>query len=54
MLDVAKPTKEKIVDVGIEKGAEFLTTEKIQSVIQETLKAEGGARLKTYVETCVH
>jgi len=54
MLDVAKPTKEKIIDVGIEKGAESLTPERIQSVIQQTLKAEGGARLKTYVETCVH
>jgi Fe-S oxidoreductase len=53
MLDVANATQEKILDVGIEQGAADLTPERIQAVIRQTLASEGGARLKTYVDTCV-
>jgi Fe-S oxidoreductase len=54
MLDIARKTQEQIYDAGIAKGAERLTPEKIQRVIQDMLAGEAGARLKTYVETCVH
>ena len=43
----------QIHDEGIEKGAEKLTPEKIQQVYQKMMDAEAGARLKTYVESCV-
>lgn len=51
-----KETKEEpqIIDVGIEQGIAKLTGDKIEAVLNKMLKAEGGARLKTYVETCVH
>ena len=45
---------EKIVDEGVDKGIARLTPEKIEQVINKVLKTETGARLKTYVETCVH
>jgi len=43
-----------IHDKGLEKGIEKLTTDKIASVINRILKTEAGARLETYVATCVH
>jgi Fe-S oxidoreductase len=46
--------KKKILDEGIEKGAEKLTVDKIQKVIQNVLKNETGARFKAYIDTCVH
>lgn len=47
-------TNREIVDEGIEKGAEKLTKEKIEKVINKVLKGDTGARLKAYVDTCVH
>jgi len=41
-------------DDGIERGAARLTPQRIEQVIQRVLKNETGARLKTYVDTCVH
>ncbi len=46
----AKPTR----DPGIEKGAAGLTEDRIQAVINRVLAKETGARLKAYVDTCVH
>jgi Fe-S oxidoreductase len=46
--------KVKVYDIGIDKGAEKLTPEKIEQVINRVIDAETGARLKAYVETCVH
>ena len=43
-----------IPDEGIDKGAERLTPEQITRVIGALLDEEGGARLKVYMETCVH
>jgi Fe-S oxidoreductase len=43
-----------IPDKGIDKGAARLTTDRITRVICRHLEEEGGARLKVYVETCVH
>mgnify|MGYP006274516849 FL=1 len=44
----------KIKDEGIIKGVEQLSPDKIERVIRQVLKNETGARLKTYVDTCVH
>jgi Fe-S oxidoreductase len=43
-----------IVDEGIEKGVARLTEERIREVIRDVLKAEGGARLRVYMDTCAH
>ncbi len=43
-----------ILDAGIEKGVEKLTEEKIAEVINRVIKSETGARLKAYVDTCIH
>ena len=45
---------DRVLDQGIETGAEHLTEDHIEKVISKILKEETGARLKTYVETCVH
>ncbi len=50
----AGAAKEQIIDNGIEDGAANLSQEKVQRVVQKMLTAEGGARLKTYIETCAH
>lgn len=44
----------RILDEGIERGVANLTEDHIEEVINQILKEETGARLKTYVETCVH
>jgi Fe-S oxidoreductase len=49
------PTTEAAsIDKGIDEGAAKLTPEKIEKVVNQVLTAETGARLKTYVDTCVH
>ena len=45
---------EGIYDVGIEKGAGRLTPEKIRAVFDTLIETEGGARLRAYVNACVH
>ncbi len=45
---------EKTVDQGLEVGAARLTEDKIEKVINSVLKGETGARLKAYVDTCIH
>ena len=54
MGEPATQEKHEIFDDGLEKGAEKLTEDKIQKVINSVLKTEGGARLKAYVNTCIH
>lgn len=49
----AKP-EETIMDEGIEKGAALLTDERIEKTIRRVIDGEGGARIKVYVDTCVH
>ncbi len=44
----------KFEDKGLEIGAERLTEDKIEKTINSVLKGETGARLKTYVDTCIH
>jgi Fe-S oxidoreductase len=48
------PTIKIIVDEGLDKGAARLTPERIEQVITEVLQSETGARLRVYVDTCVH
>jgi len=54
MSEPAETNKRKIIDKGIEAGAAELTPEKIQETVRKILASEGGARLKTYIETCAH
>ncbi len=51
---MAEPAENRIIDEGLEKGAEKLTPDKIETVINQVLSSETGARLKAYVDTCVH
>ncbi len=44
----------KFEDKGLEIGAERLTEDKIEKTINSVLKGETGARLKAYVDTCIH
>jgi len=44
----------RVLDEGVERGAAALTVDRIEEVINRLLKTETGARLRTYVETCVH
>ena len=50
----AFPEREPVKDIGIDEPAKDLTPEKIQKVVQKVLTQETAARLKVYVETCVH
>ena len=46
--------KDKMLDEGLERGVANLTEERIQKVIQRVIGGETGARLKAYVDTCIH
>ncbi len=54
MAVAAEKIEKKIVDEGLEIGAQNLTQDRIEKVIKQVLKGESGARLKAYVETCIH
>ncbi len=53
MNDATAVETKQIYDKGIEEGAARLTPQKIHQTYQQMMDAEAGARLKTYVETCV-
>jgi Fe-S oxidoreductase len=44
----------EIYDKGLVKGMERLTPERIESVINQMLKKEAGARFRMYMKTCMH
>jgi Fe-S oxidoreductase len=44
----------QVEDKGLEIGAARLTEDKIEKTINSVLKGETGARLKAYVDTCIH
>jgi Fe-S oxidoreductase len=46
--------KDKMLDEGLERGLANLTEEKIEKTIQRVINNETGARLKAYIDTCVH
>lgn len=54
MAEPAKKVEKKIIDEGLEIGANNLTPERIEKVINRVLKGESGARLRAYVDTCIH
>ncbi|MDQ1331480.1 MAG: hypothetical protein QG578_1748, partial [Thermodesulfobacteriota bacterium] len=54
MAEQGVKTTKQITDEGLVTGASKLTPEKIEQVINSVLKSETGARLKTYVDICVH
>ena len=54
MAETAEKTKAATIDKGIEQGAEKLTPEQIEKVVKQVIEEETGARLRTYVDTCVH
>ncbi|MGD9210771.1 MAG: (Fe-S)-binding protein [Desulfobacteraceae bacterium] len=47
-------TAKEILDQGLEIGAAKLSMDQIENVILSVLKNETGARLKAYVDTCIH
>ena len=44
----------QVVDLGLDESIKRLTPERIEQVIQRVLKEEASARLKVYLQTCVH
>ncbi len=54
MAEAVPKEEKKQVDEGLERGIQGLTTERIEQVIHRVIDAETGARLKAYVDTCVH
>jgi len=54
MGEPAKSEEKIISDVGLDVGISKLTDDRIEKVINSVIKNETGARLKTYVETCIH
>jgi len=46
--------RRKIEDVGLDEGVARLTPDRIAEVVNEVLDKETGAKLKAYVQTCVH
>ncbi|MFO7665954.1 MAG: (Fe-S)-binding protein [Desulfobacterales bacterium] len=54
MAEPAVNNTKQITDEGLVKGASKLTPEKIEQVINSVINNETGARLKTYVDICVH
>jgi Fe-S oxidoreductase len=50
----AKSETAKALDQGLAVGVSRLTPEKIEKTIRAVIEGETGARLKTYVETCIH
>jgi len=54
MAEPAPKEEKKIIDEGLERGIEKLTPERIEKVVNRVLNGESGARLKAYVETCIH
>jgi len=44
----------QVVDPGVDEQIKKLTPERIQQTIQRVLKKESAARLKVYLQTCVH
>jgi Fe-S oxidoreductase len=54
MAEAAETKNNKALDEGIERGVAKLTPERIEKVINRVVKGETAARLKAYVDTCVH
>ena len=46
--------EKNIIDEGLETGMKNLTQERIDKALAKVLDGETGAKLKAYVDTCVH
>ncbi|HQB46891.1 MAG TPA: (Fe-S)-binding protein, partial [Polyangiaceae bacterium] len=51
---MSDPTDMMIADAGIDEGIKKLTPERIEQTIRHVLDNESAARMKVYLETCVH
>jgi len=51
---MVEPAERVVIDPGIDETIKNLTPEKIEAVIKKVLDKETAARLKVYLETCVH
>jgi len=51
---MADPVDAAVVDQGIDDRLKGLSTERIRDVINRVLTKESAARLKVYLDTCVH
>ena len=54
MAEPEKKEEKQALDQGLEVGISRLTRDKIKQVIDAVIQGETGARLKIYVETCIH
>jgi Fe-S oxidoreductase len=54
MAEPVTQIEEQVLDEGLDRGAAKLTIDRIEAVVNRVLNTETGARLKAYVETCVH
>lgn len=58
MAETAEKTDNKTVkgtpDEGLDKGMENLTQERVDKAVNQVLSGEIGARMQTYIKTCVH
>jgi Fe-S oxidoreductase len=54
MTEAEKQEAKLALDQGLEVGVERLSEEVIAAVVNSVLTNETGARLKAYVETCIH
>ncbi|MBW2611107.1 MAG: (Fe-S)-binding protein, partial [Deltaproteobacteria bacterium] len=54
MSETVRKEDVKTLDQGIEAGISGLTAERIESTINAVITRETGARLKAYVDTCIH
>jgi len=55
MAETAEKEKKVIIDEGLDTGARRLTPERIKKVYEKELgKGAMGAKIRTYVDTCVH
>jgi Fe-S oxidoreductase len=50
----AKSETSQALDQGLAVGVSRLTPERIEQTIRSVIEGETGARLKAYVETCIH
>ena len=51
---MGEPAERVVVDPGIDETIKKLTPEKIETVIKKVIDTETAARLKVYLQTCVH
>ncbi len=54
MTESESQAEQQVFDQATEAGLAKLTAERIQQVINNVLREETGARLKIYVQTCIH